>query len=118
MRPGPVTIDHVLRWLLPIVAMLAVLGRAVTTYAAAGPVGSACCCPSPDDCKCHDDAPSQEPVMKRCGTEPPSLVTPASFVAVPAVVAAPVAHCACVVITHHVPALHDISPPAPEKPPF
>lgn len=114
----PVTIDHVLRWLLPIVAMLAVLGRAVTTYAAAGPVGTACCCPSPDDCNCHDDAPSKDPVMKRCGTEPPSLVVPTGFLAVTSAVAVPVVHCACVAITHSVRHLQDIRAPAPEKPPF
>ncbi|MEJ7601077.1 MAG: hypothetical protein WKG01_24450 [Kofleriaceae bacterium] len=106
------------RWLLPIVAMLAVPGRAVTTYAAAGPVGSACCCPSPDDCKCHDDTPSRDPVIKRCGTEPPSLISPAGFTAVTPELATPLAYCTCIAVSHRVPQLHDTLASAPEKPPF
>lgn len=57
------------RWLLPVVAALAVLAGSVTAFAAAGVIAeSACCCPDPDTCKCHDhDKDSHpEPELKRC----------------------------------------------------
>ena len=58
----------VLRWLLPIVAGFALLGNAVSAFAAAGTFGdSKCCCPSPRVCKCHDhDHPKHDDQMKRC----------------------------------------------------
>ena len=67
-----------LRWLLPVVAALAVLTGSVTAYAAAGMLGeSVCCCPDPDACKCHDhDAqPDAAPKLKRCSGEA-NLVAP------------------------------------------
>lgn len=59
------------RWLLPVLAVLALLGQAVTAYAAAGVIAeSKCCCPSPSKCKCdHDGAPSPTPEMQRCSGE-------------------------------------------------
>jgi hypothetical protein len=61
----------VLRWLLPVLAVLALLGQAVTAYAAAGVIGeSSCCCPSPSKCKCdHDGKSSSTPEMQRCNGE-------------------------------------------------
>lgn len=58
----------VLRWLLPLVAVFALLGNAVSAFAAAGTFGdSKCCCPSPRVCKCHDhDHPKHDDQMKRC----------------------------------------------------
>lgn len=61
-----------LRWLLPVVTVLAMLASSVTAFAAAGIIGeSACCCPDPDTCKCHDhDGDAQpSPELKRCGGE-------------------------------------------------
>jgi hypothetical protein len=62
----------VLRWLLPVVALLAFLASSVTAFAASGVIGeAACCCPDPDTCKCHDhdDGPQPESEMRRCGGE-------------------------------------------------
>ncbi|MDB4962688.1 MAG: hypothetical protein JWP01_2687 [Myxococcales bacterium] len=60
------------RWLLPVVAVLALLASSVTAFAASGIVGETqCCCPDPEICKCHDhdsDRPA-DPVMKRCSGE-------------------------------------------------
>ena len=58
-----------LRWLLPLIAALAVLGSAVTTWAAAGFIDSVeCCCPDKSKCKCHEghEKPRQHDVMKKC----------------------------------------------------
>jgi hypothetical protein len=58
------------RWLLPVIAVLALLVSSVTAFAASGVVGDTeCCCPHPDICKCHDhdDDHHREPVMKKCG---------------------------------------------------
>ena len=61
----------VLRWLLPIIAAIAIGGSSVVAFAAAGMTGkSECCCPVKAKCKCHDhDDPSSTPTMKRCGGE-------------------------------------------------
>jgi len=60
-----------LRWLLPIVAAFALLGNAITAFAAAGTFGhSKCCCPNPKVCKCHDhDHPKHDDQMRRCAGE-------------------------------------------------
>lgn len=61
-----------LRWLLPVVAALAVLTGSVTAYAAAGILAElVCCCPDPDACKCHDHdvEPDAAPKLKRCSGE-------------------------------------------------
>jgi hypothetical protein len=108
----------VLRWLLPLVALLAFFGQAVTAYAAAGTFGdSSCCCPSKKTCKCgHDD--KSEPMMKRCNGDA-KLVAPAPAVA--HVPAAPVLDVevrvtrAPIVMFQPIP--DDVSR-EPEKPPF
>lgn len=60
-----------LRWLLPIVAVFALLGNAITTFAATGTFGeSGCCCPDPKACKCHDhDKPRPDDQIRKCGGE-------------------------------------------------
>ena len=76
-----------LRWLLPLVAVFALLGQAVTTYAAAGTVGEAsCCCPVKAKCKCHDHdgKPKSSPTVKRCDGAA-KLVAPAHVPAAPAI---------------------------------
>lgn len=57
-----------LRWLLPVIAVFALLGNAVSAFAAAGTFGdSKCCCPDPTKCKCHDhDKPRPDDHMRRC----------------------------------------------------
>ena len=72
-----------LRWLLPLVAVFALLGNAVSAFAAAGIVGkSECCCPDPETCKCHDhdNKPQPNSELKRCGGEA-QMVTPTLVVA-------------------------------------
>jgi hypothetical protein len=72
----------VVRWLLPIVTAIALLGTTMTSFAAAGFIAdSSCCCPDPDTCKCHhDETPPPVSTMKRCeGTT--KLVAPSSVVA-------------------------------------
>ena len=61
--------EEVLRWLLPLIAVMTLLGSSVTAWAAAGFFGeSSCCCPVKAKCKCHDhDDPSPWAKMKRCG---------------------------------------------------
>ena len=59
--------------------MLALIGQAVTAYAAAGVVGDAsCCCPVKAKCKCHDHdgKPDSAPTLKRCAGDA-KLVAPA-----------------------------------------
>lgn len=107
-----------LRWLLPLVAVLAFFGQAVTAYAATGTFGDTrCCCPIKAKCKCgHDDAPA--PTLKRCNGDA-KLVAPAPAVAtVEPVIAIDtevrVTHAAVVVFE---PIPDDVSR-EPEKPPF
>ena len=76
-----------LRWLLPLVAVFALLGQAVTAFAATGAFGDAtCCCPIKAKCKCHDHdgdrAPA--PTIKRCAGDA-TLVAPAVAAALPAI---------------------------------
>lgn len=77
-----------LRWLLPIIAAIAVLGSSVMSWAGAGVIGDAsCCCPVKAKCKCHDHDkdPGGPPTLKQCKSEG-KLVAP---VTVPAVAAVP-----------------------------
>ena len=109
------------RWLLPLIAMLALCGRAVTAFAAAGWVGNtACCCPDPRTCKCHDHDRGRRPgaELKRCGGDA-KLVAPDA----PVVVLAPRAPdaietvCSVVVEVALPPALSTLPVP-PEPPPI
>lgn len=74
------------RWLLPLFVVAALIGQAVTSYAAAGMIGeSKCCCPKPESCKCHDHGgKGTEAELERCSGEA-KLVAPACVVAVPAI---------------------------------
>jgi hypothetical protein len=108
----------VLRWLLPLVAVLAFFGQAVTAYAAAGTIGDPnCCCPTKRTCKCGHEGKT-EPMMKRCNGDA-KLVAPAPAVAT--VAAAPVIEIevrvtrASIVVFEPIP--DDVSR-EPEKPPF
>lgn len=108
------------RWLIPIVTALALVGQAVTAWAAAGVIGEAkCCCPSPDRCKCHDyDGSTSQTELRRC-TGDAQLVAPAPLTAIPPAAPADARE----------PAVTRVAPPArpappedrsepPEKPPF
>lgn len=65
------------RWCVPIVLALALIGSSVAAWASAGFSGdTACCCPKPTACKCHDHDREPHPSeMKRCGGDA-QLVTP------------------------------------------
>lgn len=111
----------VARWLLPVLAVLAFLGQAVTAWAATGTFGeAACCCPSPERCKCHDhddrgDGTSQ---LRRC-TGDAERVAPAPLAA--AVAAPPVAVAELRAIEVAPPPIlppAEHRPPPPEPPPF
>ncbi len=85
--PNLRSFGEVLRWLLPIFTVFALLGQAVTSYAAAGVIGeSSCCCPKPESCKCHDHDGKRDasPSLERCGGEA-TLVAPAVSIAVPTI---------------------------------
>ena len=109
-----------LRWLLPLVTVVALLGQAVTAYAAAGVIGEAsCCCPKPSKCKCdHAGKPQGTPEMKRCSGEA-KLVAPAPTIAlVPAPIGRACEPRAIALAPPLVePLLDDVSR-VPEKPPF
>lgn len=110
----------ILRWLIPIVAALALTGQAVAAWAAAGVIGeAACCCPSPDRCKCHDhDGSSSQAELRRCAGDA-ELVAPAPLAAVPPeapAVAREVAVPSAAPPAPPVLPVHLLDPP--EKPPF
>ncbi len=65
-----------LRWLLPIVAVFALVGNSVAAFAAAGTFGqSKCCCPDPKVCKCHDhDKPRPDAQLRRCSGDAVKVV--------------------------------------------
>jgi hypothetical protein len=64
------------RWLLPIVAVFALIGNAVSAFAAAGTHKiTSCCCPEPDHCMCGDRGPHQaHDRMSRCGGDSMKVV--------------------------------------------
>jgi hypothetical protein len=83
----------VLRWLLPLFAVLTLLGSSLTAWAAAGFVGeTSCCCPDKAKCKCHehDGKGDAAPTLKRCSGEA-SWVAPEVTAAVEPLAPPPVA---------------------------
>jgi hypothetical protein len=89
----------VLRWLLPILAVITLLGSSVTAWAAAGLIGDpTCCCPVKAKCKCHDHEgkPDSKPTLKRCAGEA-QLVSPA-VTPVVATAEVPIANDVCITI--------------------
>ncbi len=108
-----------LRWLLPIVAAIALLGNAAAAFAAAGTFGhSKCCCPSPKVCKCHDhDKPKHDEQLRRCSGDAVK-VTPVLQVTVIPEPIETVALMAEVEIEHASTLVPDQFVTEPEKPPF
>ncbi len=73
----------VLRWVLPLLAALALLGQPIASYADAGASRAVrCCCPDPDKCTCHDHGGHDTSSVKRCSSGGAELVTPVVLVAV------------------------------------
>ncbi|MDQ3366693.1 MAG: hypothetical protein M3680_14810 [Myxococcota bacterium] len=110
-----------LRWLLPLIAALALLSSTVAAWASAGIVGGDdCCCPVKTTCKCHDhdDRAPSAPELKRCG-ERVERVAPTLLVAIEP--ASPEIHVTERRETAAPPALEpmpDDLPTPPEPPPF
>jgi hypothetical protein len=111
----------VLRWLIPLVAALALVGQSVAAWAAAGTFGAAhCCCPEPQRCKCHDHGdPRNHAELRRCSGEA-ERVAPAPLVAAPPPppVAAGEPVLAAIAPPPPPPALPARQPEPPESPPF
>jgi hypothetical protein len=110
----------VLRWLLPVIAVLALLGQSVAAWAASGVIGAEdCCCPTPKRCKCPDHGdPANQPELRRCAGEAQLVapIAPAAVIPATPVIAREVA-VARVAPAAPLPAPEDRSEP-PEKPPF
>ena len=109
-----------LRWLLPVIAAIALVGSSITAWAAAGMIGDpTCCCPVKAKCKCHDhDGKPAPPTLKRCGGEA-KLVAPAVTIAIAAAeVALAIEPRESIVPTIAAPPLPPSPSYAPEKPPF
>lgn len=110
----------VLRWLLPLVFAVALVGQAWAGWAAVGTFGeSTCCCPTPEQCRCHDhDEPHPDAQMKRCGGSA-QLVAPAAMVAVSPAAPAIFVEARVAIAPAPAPAeLKDGLPIDPEIPPF
>lgn len=84
----------VLRWLLPLVAALALTGQAVVTFAAAGvDAVMLCCCPDPERCTCddHDGDRDEGDHLTRCSVlgELTVPIVPVAALAAPVVATPP-----------------------------
>lgn len=76
----------VVRWLLTIIAALAIAASSAVSFASSGVVGdSECCCPIKAKCKCHDHDrdPNSSPSLKQCSGEG-KLVSPVAATAIAA----------------------------------
>jgi hypothetical protein len=111
----------VLRWLLPLLAVLTLLGSSVTAWAAAGFSGDpTCCCPDKTKCHCpdhhggkHDNAPK----LNRCSGEATFAAADVVPVVMPEVAIATDVIETHLVIEQTVPAYESWSV-EPEKPPI
>lgn len=109
------------RWLLPLIAVLALCGRTVTAFAAAGWCGkTACCCPNPQACKCHDHGGKQRPAaeLKRCGGDAKLVAPDAPIGTLPAQVPVATATIAAVLAPVATATAISVSPVPPEPPPI
>ncbi len=109
------------RWLLPLVAVLALCGRTVTAFASAGWVGNtACCCPNPATCKCHDHQGKHgsNDVLKRCGGDAKLVAPEQAGIMVPAPVPVITASVLVMVVELAPPSLVSAIPVPPEPPPI
>lgn len=114
-------VPSALRLLLPIVAALTLLAQPVVARAAAGLVGdTACCCPDPRTCDCHDHQGHghDDQRMKRCGNDVVKLVAPVLLTALrPPAPPALVPPRRAIAPTFVPVALPERRPDRPEKPP-
>jgi hypothetical protein len=112
-------VQVLLRWLLPVIAVFALLGNAVNAFASAGTFGEAkCCCPDPHKCKCHDhEKPRPDDHIRRCVGDAEKVAPLLQAIVMPVIMEAEV------VMSEH--ALEYVTIGAsdrfaspPEKPPF
>jgi hypothetical protein len=111
----------VLRWLFPVIAVLALVLPSAASWAAAGVHGEAeCCCPIKAKCKCHDhdQAPQPASELRRCSGEA-ELVAPTVLAAVEPMIALVETELHVTEVREPAPPpLADHLPAPPEKPPF
>ncbi len=107
------------RWLLPLLAMLALVVQSAGTFAAAGTKTVVhCCCPSVKVCKCHEHDGGADTSMKRCGGGEHEVLPE---LAVSTVVESPVAieiDAPAITIEHRIENLEPVPAAEPDKPPF
>ncbi len=109
------------RWLLPLIAVLALCGRTVTAFAAAGWVGKlTCCCPDPETCKCHDHDGTKrpDPELKRCGGDAKLVSPDAPIITMPVRAPATTASVISIVPAPELVSLTSVIPVPPEPPPI
>lgn len=72
------------RWLVPILVALVLVSSPVMGLASALPGETACCCPKPAACKCHDlDDHPRPSHIKQCGGDAKQLGPAVSIATVP-----------------------------------
>jgi len=105
--------------LLPIIAVLALLGNAAAAFGAAGTFAmTTCCCPDPTICKCHHDEPQNpDPVLKRCAGDTVKVMPHLAAFALPEVLEHAVVMSEHVLVTE-VLTISDRFAEPPEPPPF
>jgi hypothetical protein len=109
----------IVRWLSPVVIVLALLAQ-TATYATAGVKNVVmCCCPSIDQCNCHEhDEPIEQSTMGRCGGAVEQLA-PINIAFVPPTAPAPRLVAEQVALVEYaLPIPSQADPRKPEKPPF
>ena len=107
------------RWLLPFVALFALLGNAAAAFGAAGTFAmSTCCCPDPTTCQCHDHGPqSPDPQLKRCAGDAVKVMPHLAAFEMPQVVTSAVVMSEHTLVSEVV-TISDRFVDPPEPPPF
>jgi hypothetical protein len=107
------------RWLSPVVLVLALLLQ-TAGYATAGVVNIVmCCCPDIEACTCHEhDEPGAPTNMGRCGGAVDEVAPLLASYTLPAQPVARLGFEPTAIIEYELPIPSDADPREPEKPPF
>jgi len=109
------------RLLVPVLVALAIVARAMVSWAAIEVTGGpACCCPDPARCDCFDSERDHDaaPTVERCSRDPVQAVMPIEAPAVmPPAPTLPMAPRAIASPRPRVPALAERAADRPDKPP-